>query len=397
MRTAPTTDFYFGMEGPIEGTDSSLKGVVPAGRVALVHDWLTGMRGGEMVLHELCLLFPEADLFTLVHIPGSVSPVIEKRRIIESPITRLPWGRCRFRSYLPLFPWAVEAFDLKGYDLVVSSSHCAAKGVIPPPDALNIAYIHTPMRYVWDIRTDYLGPGQLKAPARVAAGFAAHYLRNWDVASSSRVDRFIANSRHVQSRIMKYYRRESTVIYPPVAVDRFSVGNGGDGYYLTVSALVPYKRVDIAIAACNRLGVRLVVTGDGPELPRLKRMAGRTVEFVGPQPLEGLVELYRNADALIHPGEEDFGICIVEAQASGRPVIAYKRGGALETIIPDGDQRTGVFFQEQTPEALSEVLRDFDPGRFNPAATRRNAERFRRERFVQEMTRFIKDAWQEVK
>ena len=379
-------------------TGLSLKGnTLPTGRVALVHDWLTGMRGGEMVLQELCLLFPRADLFTLVYYMGSVSPVIENRRIIESPITRLPLGRRCFRSYLPLFPWAVESFDLKGYDLIISSSHCVAKGVIPPPDALNIAYIHTPMRYVWDMRTDYVGPGRLGAPARLMAGFAAHYLRNWDVASAARVDRFIANSQHVRRRILKYYRREARVIHPPVAVNRFRVGSGSGGYFLTVSALVPYKRLDIAVAACSRLGLRLVVTGDGPELNRLKRMAGKTIEFVRPQTIEELVKLYSDAEALIHPGEEDFGICIVEAQASGRPVIAYNRGGALETVIPDGDDRTGVFFGEQNPEALCETLKVFDPGRFNPAAARRNAERFGKERFIQEISQFVSQAWQEIK
>lgn len=371
--------------------------VVPAQKVALVHDWLTGMRGGEMVLQEFCLMFPEADLFTIAHLKGSVSPVIEKRRIFESPLVKLPRGRQHFRALLPFFPWAVESFDLKGYDLVISSSHCAAKGVIPTPDALHLSYVHTPMRYVWDIRSDYLGPDHLGSLARFISGWASHYLRTWDVVSTARVDKIVANSQHVARRIKKYYRRDAEVIYPPVNVEKFRVSEGHRDYFLVVSALVPYKRVDLAISACERLGVRLVIAGDGSEKPKLERMAGSKTEFVGPLPQEELHHYYQGAIALLHPGEEDFGIVPVEAQACGRPVIAYGRGGTTETVIGEGDRPTGVFFFEHTVESLTETIRNFDPGKFSPEAARKNAERFGRERFIREITAALRSAWQELK
>ena len=368
---------------------------VPTGKTALIHDWLTGMRGGEMVLEELCRLFPDADLYTLVHIKGSVSAQIEKHRIIESPIARTPIGRNRFRALLPLFPWAIESFDLRGYDLVISTSHCVAKGVIPPPDAVNISYIHTPMRYVWDIRRDYIGPDRMKRPTRFIAGWIAHYLRNWDVTSSCRVDRFAANSQHVRKRILKYYRRESEVINPPVNVNRFVVaGKSGGDYFLTVSALAPYKRIDLAVQACTKLGVRLVVVGSGSEQKRLERLAGSKVEFVGSQTEEQLSQLYGDVIALIHPAEEDFGIVPVEAQACGKPVIAYGRGGVCETVIGSGDNPTGEFFDEQSVEALEGVLRNFDPGRYKPEVARANAERFSRDIFIERICRLIRDTWE---
>ncbi len=372
-----------------------VKELVPAKRVALIHDWLTGMRGGEKVLEELCLMFPEADIFTLIHTPDRISEGIEKHRIIESPIVRLPFGRRFFRTYLPLFPWAMESFDLKGYDLIISSSHSVAKGVIPTPDALHVTYAHTPMRYVWDVRSDYLGPQQLSQPLRAAAGLVAHYLRIWDEVSAARVDRFAANSGHIRDRIRKYYRREATVIYPPVAIDHFSLEHKASGYFLVVSALVPYKRVDLAVEACSRLGLRLIVVGEGSEDRKLARLAGGSVEFVGSVSLEKIIELYQGADALIHAGEEDFGIVLVEAQACGCPVIAYGRGGALETVISDGAERTGVFFHEQSVASLMELLRGFDPDQFDAEAIRRNAERFNRDRFLNEMTEFIHNAWED--
>ncbi len=366
---------------------------IPARRVALVHDWLTGMRGGEMVIEELCRMFPEADLFTLIHIPGRVSKLIENRRISESPIAKLPLGRRWFRCYLPLFPMAIESFDLNGYDLVISTSHCVAKGVIPAPNALHVAYIHTPMRYVWDLRSDYIGAKRLNLPARAIAGIVAHYLRSWDVSSAARVDEFVANSNWVSSRIKKYYRRDASVVYPPVSIERFSPGSGGGGYFLIVSALVPYKRVDIAVEAFSRLRKKLVVVGDGPERRRLKHLAGSNVKFTGSVSPEELVELYRNSEALIYPGIEDFGIVLVEAQACGRPVIAFKGGGALETVITDGDKPTGVFFNEQSSQSLIDTLTDFEPRRYDPAVIRLNAERFKRERFLTEMTDLIHKAW----
>ncbi len=365
-------------------------------KVALVHDWLTGMRGGEKVLEELCRIFPRADIFTLVHYKGTVSEQIEKHNIIESSIVNLPFGRKHFRTWLPLFPWGIESFDLGGYNLVVSTSHCVAKGVIPPPDALHIAYLHTPMRYVWDMRSDYLGSTRMNSFARFVAGFTAHYLRNWDIISSSRVDRFISNSNHVRRRIEKYYRRTAKVIHPPVDTDIFGIGDGCyEDYYLTVSALVPYKRVDIAVEACSRLGVRLIVVGEGPERKRLERIAGGTVQFKGSLTPEELIGLYQRCRAFLYAGEEDFGITPVEAQASGRPVIAFGRGGILDTVIPSGQNPTGVFFYEQTAESLMKALREFDPDRYDPSFIRFNAERFSREKFTSQMIEFIEQAWKD--
>jgi len=353
------------------------------------------MRGGEMVLEELCRLFPRADLFTLVHQKGSVSPLIENRRIAESPLAALPFSRKHYQPYLPLFPWAVEALDLRGYDLIISSSSAVAKGVIPPPDALHLSYVHSPMRYVWDMRTDYFGEEAASPFKRLIAGWCGHYLRNWDAVASMRVDAFVANSHHVRGRIEKYYRRTARVVYPPVDVERFTIGSGGGGYFLSVAALVPYKRIDLAAAACTRLGLRLIVVGKGSEMGYLKKIAGSSVEFIGTQPSEKLVDLYRNAAAFLHPGEEDFGIAPVEAQAAGRPVIAYGRGGALETVVDEGDAPTGVFFNQQNVNALCEVLKDFDADQFKPQDARRNAERFRRERFIEGMKDAIATAWTE--
>ncbi len=362
-------------------------------RVALIHDWLVGMRGGEKVLEQFCGLFPDADIYTLVCDRESISPMLASHQIIESPIARFPWGRSHFRSYLPFFPWAIEALDLRGYDLVISSSHCVAKGAIPPPDALNLSYVHTPMRYVWDVRSDYLGPEQLGYLMRGLAGLGAHYLRNWDTTSAARVDKFIANSDHVRKRINKFYRRDAEVVYPPVEIQRFRIGSGNGGYFLTVSALVPYKRVDLAILACNHSGAKLKVVGDGPEEGYLRSIAGPTIEFTGPVDGQQLVELYQDALALIHPGEEDFGIAPLEAQACGRPVIAFGRGGTLETVISNIPNATGMHFYDQTSESLAGILRSFDPAKFDPNNARANAERFSPQVFISRFEAILNRTW----
>ncbi len=366
---------------------------IPVKRIALAHDWLTGMRGGEMVLEELCHMFPTADMFTIAHIPGTVSTLIESRRVTETPIVKLPGGRRIFRMYLPLFPWAVESLDLSGYDLIISSSHCAIKGLIPPPRAVHLSYVHTPMRYVWDMRTDYLGSQRVGPLTRTIAGFAAHYLRNWDVVATTRVDQLIANSNHVRHRIRKYYRREAEVVYPPVSIENYSIGTGSPEYYLTVSALVPYKRVDLAIQTCRRLGVKLLVVGDGPERSRLQKMAGKETEFLGWVNQKELTGLYQNAIALLYPGEEDFGIAPVEAQACGVPVIAYGYGGALDTVIPNGAEQTGIYFYEQTPEALTQAMKQLEANRLDPQVIRKHGEKFSRERFRNEMSDIIVETW----
>lgn len=336
-------------------------------RVALVHDWLTGMRGGEKVLEILCELFPRAPLFTLLHTRGSLSPRIEAMEIRTSFVQRLPLSSTHYRRYLPLFPRAIESFDFSGFDLVISTSHCVAKGAVPGARALHVCYCHTPMRYVWEMYDEYFGKGRAGAGTRAAMAVVAPYLRRWDVATSGRVHAFIANSRNVAGRILLRYNRDADILYPPVETERFHITPKRGGYHLMVTALVPYKRVDLAVRAFNRMGRRLVVVGTGPDDARLRRLAGPTIEFRGWVSDEDLPRWYSECEALVFPGEEDFGIVPLEAMASGRPVIAYGRGGALETIVEDGPAPTGVFFHELSEEALIAAVelnarREYDPG-----------------------------------
>ncbi len=339
-------------------------------KVALVHDWLTGMRGGERCLEVFCELFPEADLYTLLYLRGSVSRVIEKMSIKTSFLQKLPFLRTTYRKFLPLFPIAVESFDMKAYDLILSCSHCVAKGIIPPPGSRHIAYVLTPMRYAWDMFPDYFGEKK-----SIMISVFMHYLRMWDVTSSQRVDRFLCISKHVQNRIRQYYRREAEIIHPPVDIRRFRIGKEKEDFFLIVSSLVPYKRIDLAVRAFNRLGTRLKVIGSGPEERRLRAIAGSNVEFLGWQPDAVVSDLYSRCRALIFPGEEDFGIVPLEAMACGRPVIAYGRGGASETILSYDDQGaeggsapTGLFFRDQNVPALLEAVEQFGrlEGEFDP-------------------------------
>jgi glycosyltransferase involved in cell wall biosynthesis len=367
---------------------SSVQKIGP--RVALVHDWLTGMRGGEKVLEALCEICPQAELFTLLHVPGRVSPAIEHLRPKTSFLQWLPFAYRHYRRLLPLFPVAIEQFDLDEFDLVVSSSHCAAKAVVRTGRARHVCYCHTPMRYVWDQWDAYFGPERIgRLASRLLKPVLAGMAR-WDAATASRVDLFVANSRHVAQRIRRYYNRDATVVYPPVDTDFYHPdGSGPDGYVLVVSALVPYKRVDLAVEACSRAGVPLRVVGDGPELGRLQRKAGPHVEFLGR--LEGprLRETYRRAAAVILPGEEDFGIVPVEAQACGRPVVALGRGGAIETVI---DGVTGVLVPVPTVEAVIAGIRRILSEDFDPAVIRQHSLRFGRSRFVEEMRACLQDA-----
>jgi glycosyltransferase involved in cell wall biosynthesis len=359
-------------------------------RVALVHDWLTGMRGGEKVLDAICELFPEAPLYTFVRAPGSVSPRIENRRIITSAVQALPRPVRLYRHYLPLYPLAVELLDLDRYDLIISSSHCAAKSVVRPGGAIHVCYCHTPMRYAWDQFDTYFGPDRVGALGSRLLRPVFDWLARWDAATAGRVDRFLANSQYVAARIDRYYNRRSTVVHPPVETDFYTpAGRAASSAFLIVSALVPYKRVDLAIDACRRAGRRLRIVGTGPELPRLRSLAGPDVEFLGWQRDEQIRALYRSSAATLLPGVEDFGIVPVEAQACGCPVVALDAGGARETVV---DGVTGVLVRDPTPEAFADALARVLDTPFDQAAVRANALRFSRQRFLAAFRAAIDDA-----
>ena len=346
-------------------------------RVAIVHDWLTGMRGGEKVLEAICELYPEATLFTLVWVKGSVSPTIERHPIRTSFAQRLPAPGQFYRHYLPLYPTAVELLDLDAFDLVISSSHCCVKSVIPRGDARHISYCHSPMRYAWDQFGAYFGPDQVgKWPSRMLRPVMAALAR-WDAATAGRVDRFLANSQYVAGRIRRYYNRASTVVYPPVNTDLYRPGPGNGpspSGALVVSALVPYKRLDIAIEACRLAGVPLRIVGRGPEEARLRKFAdGADVEFLGWRTDEEILALYRSSAVVLLPGVEDFGIVPVEAQACGTPVVALADGGALETVV---DGVTGALVSDLHPQAFADAIRRVLAANLDPAVIRGNAERF---------------------
>ncbi|GJQ22273.1 MAG: glycosyl transferase family 1 [Candidatus Brocadia sapporoensis] len=377
-------------------------------QVAIVHDWLTGMRGGEKVLEIFCELFPDADVFTLIHLQGTVSKIIENRNIQTSFLQRVPLVKRYYRSFLMLFPMAIEGFDMNAYDLVLSSSHCVAKGILTSSTTVHVCYCHTPMRYVWDQYHTYFGIGKKSLVSRVLIPPVAHYLRMWDVTSSARVDHFVANSHHVANRIKKYYKRSAEVIHPPVDCsfytpqESYKEGN----YYLLVSAFAPYKRIDVAIDAFERMGVPLILIGGGQEEVQIRKMAKKHVQCIGWQSSESLREYYRGCKALIFPGEEDFGIVPLEAQACGKPVIAFAKGGVLETVhgiyppssgSPEGKadihpaSPTGVFFTEQTPESLMDSVRFFERHQhlFDPQLIRKHAESFDRSLFKEKFKQYI--------
>lgn len=365
-------------------------------KVALIHDWLTGMRGGEKALEVFCEIFPDADLFTLVHLPGTTSPTIERRRVAASPIQWLPFAGRLYRQYLPLFPIAVEQFDLDGYDLVISTSHCAAKSVVVTGRARHLCYCLTPMRYAWDQFDAYFGPervGQLGN--RVLRPMLAALAR-WDRATEGRVHRYLAISQYVARRIALYYNRQSTLVYPPVDTDFYAPDPNAPAQparpfppkFLVVSALVPYKRVDLAMKAARQAGVGLTVVGDGPERANLQQLAGDGVELVGWREDEEIRDYYRQAIATILPGEEDFGIVPVEAQACGRPVVALGRGGALDTVM---DGVTGVLVPDTTVDALAAGLRRAAAATWDAGRIRRHAETFSRQRFVREIRQVVDD------
>ena len=393
-------------------------------RVAIVHDWLLGMRGGERILNVFCKIFPQAELFTLIHDKGSIDHILEDRPIHTSFLQNLPGSKTKYRNYLPLFPLAVESFDLEGFDLVISSSHCVAKGAKKPKDAKHFCYCYTPMRYMWVFFDQYFGayPPWKKSLVRLAG----EYLKRWDIATLPRVDEFIAISRTIKDRIQDIYKRDSTVIYPPVEIDKFKFNPSrkrGD-YYVCVSALVPYKRIDIMVEAFNRMpDKKLVIVGDGNVRKEWEaKKTSPNIKFLGWVDHDEVINICDGAKAFLYAAFEDFGIAPVEAQALGVPVIAYGKGGTAETVIPintprekmgqsppalsgvegsgtvpifsgAGKNPTGILFYKQEAESLIDAINEFErrEAEFNPLDARRNAERFSEDKFVGNIKSFVNE------
>ena len=356
-------------------------------RVALAHDWLTGMRGGERTLEAICELFPTATCFSLIHAPGSVSPTIEATRIRTSFIQKLPLSRHYYRPLLPLFPTAVEQFDLDDFDLIISTSHCVVKSIVVPGRTRHLCYCFTPMRYAWDQFEAYFGADRVGPLGTRLFRRGLSAMARWDASTAYRPDRYVAISQYVARRIQRYYNRVAGVIYPPVDTNFFQPGREPlESYCLVVSALVPYKCVDLAIRACALAGMPLRIVGDGPDLPRLKAIASADVAFLGSVSDEQVRLMYQRAVAVLLPGTEDFGIAPVEAQACGRPVVALKAGGACETVI---DEATGILVAEATDIAFADAIDRVRRMRFDKSAIRAHAIRYSRERFQKAMQREV--------
>jgi glycosyltransferase involved in cell wall biosynthesis len=365
-------------------------------RVAIVHHWLVTLGGGERVLEAIASLFPDADIFTLLADPACIPAGLRGRRIQQSFLARMPGAHRFHRHLLPLYPLAVEQLDLRGYDLVISSDAGPMKGVLVSPDAVHVCYCHAPMRYLWAQYHDYIHC--LPLFAKPFFSIAAHYVRTWDFAAAQRVTMFAANSQNVANSIRQYYARPSTVLYPPINTAAARFENPGDSY-LAVSRFVNYKRLDLIIASCNRLKRKLRIIGSGPEEPSLRSQAGPTIEFLGQVSDEVLWSEYARCRALLFAAEEDFGMTPIEAQACGRPVIAYGRGGALESIVSAGPQRqvgrsTGIFFREQTETAISRAILEFERHEhtFDPVFIQNWAKRFDQSHFLQGFRSLVETA-----
>ena len=363
--------------GTIAGDGSGPETLLRPDRVGLVHDWLPVYAGAERVLEQMIHVFPESALYSLIDfLPDDQREFLQGRPVETSFIQQLPFARQHYRKYLPLAPLAIEQFDLCDHDVVVSSSYAVAKGVLTRADQLHISYVHSPIRYAWDLYHEYMTQGGLGRVRGLLARLVLHYMRLYDMSTASRVDLYVANSKHVARRIWKTYRRPAQVIYPPVDVERFTLQPKKDNYYLTMSRLVPYKRIDLIVQAFTEMPDKeLVVIGDGPEFDAIKRQAGCNVTMLGYQPDDAVKYYMEHARAFVFAAEEDFGIVPVEAQACGTPVIAYGRGGVQETVVPG---KTGVFFPEQTVEHLKEAVDEFEKirGRLSPEDIRAQAERF---------------------
>lgn len=370
-------------------------------RVALVHDWLNGMRGGEYVLESIAELFPGSEIFTLFCDPENISEKIKSHKVITSYIQNLPFRKSLYRHYLPLFPGGIERFDFSGYDLVISTSHCVAKGAIAGKNALHISYCFSPMRYVWDRFDDYFPKNRINPVRYQFVSYMAKRLRSWDKQSSDRVDLFVADSNFVKQRIKSFYNRSSEVIFPPVDTQFYTPGpSTRRNYFLLAGAMVPYKKGDIVIEAFNELGIKLVVTGEGPEKSRLSKIAKSNIEFTGWIDRETLRDYYRGCEALIFPGIEDFGIVPVEAQACGKPVIAFGEGGLLDTVKGPTVKKyedfegfkSGLFFTEQTAASIKSAIEVFGKMEFDTDSIVEHARGFSKENFSSSIGEFISKA-----
>ncbi|CAD6530885.1 glycosyltransferase family 4 protein [Paraburkholderia metrosideri] len=362
-------------------------------KVAIVHDWLVVSGGAEKVLKNIIECFPKADIFSIVDFLED-RECVKGKTVNTSFIQRMPFARRRYRAYLPLMPIAIEQVDLSGYDLVISSSHAVAKGVLTGPNQVHVSYVHSPIRYAWDLQHQYLRESHLnKGIKSIMARVLLHYIRGWDSRSANGVDHLLANSQFIARRIKKAYQREATVIYPPVDLANMPMCTQKEDFYVTASRMVPYKRIDLIVRAFSQTPERrLVVIGDGPEMKKIKSVAGDNVTILGHQPSDVLVDYLRRARAFVFAAEEDFGISVVEAQACGTPVIAFGRGGALESVIGlPLDRPTGVFFGEQTSESLLEAVSRFEHNShlFDARQCRKNAERFSSENFKAALMSFI--------
>jgi len=365
-------------------------------RVAVVHEWFVSVAGSESVVEQILQLFPGADVYAMVcFLKPEDAPILNGSQVRTSFIQKLPFAKTKYRGYLPLMPIAVEQFDLSGYDLVISSSHAVAKGVITGPDQVHISYIHSPIRYAWDLQHIYLKEANLARGLRsMLARLILHYIRMWDVRTGHGVDHFVANSNFISRRIKKIYGRGSEVIYPPVHLDQFVLGGARGDFYLTASRFVPYKKIPLIVEAFARMpDKKLVVIGEGPEEDAARAVAGPNVQFLGYQSRAALIDYMQRAKAFVFAAEEDFGIVPVEAQGCGTPVIAYGKGGVLETVI---DGKTGVFFYEHTPQALMDAVARFEKlvPNLDPQAIRRNAERFDTSIFRREFKALVDRAMQ---
>ncbi|MBI2711566.1 MAG: glycosyltransferase [Bdellovibrio sp.] len=365
-------------------------------KTALIHDWLTGMRGGEYVLEAIAELFPRPDLFTLLYVPGKISPTLTTLKRRTSWLQKVPGAEKRYRHFLPFMPGMIEKFDLTGYDLIISSSHCVAKGIQKPEGSVHVSYIHAPMRYMWDRYEDYFGAGRSSVWVRAAARWVRPRLQKWDREASSeqRIDKLIANSQYIADQIEQNYGRKAEVIHPFANLERFAQARSPGKNYFMVTAFAPYKRVDIAIEAFNRMKLPLLIVGSGQDQARLKKLAGPTVEFLGSLSNSAIADLYSKCRAFIFPGVEDFGITPLEAMASGAPVIAFKEGGVTETVT----EKTGIFFHPQSVESLMQAVSklEAEPLSFSDAECRKRAAEFSKTAFQTRFKQAVINAWSQA-